>query len=76
MPIWLAIIGVSEYDSGIMLNDDENYENEAVMVEIGQKTKVGGVFLRKLKGVGFRAQYRLACQFMAMEKEKVKYVQR
>lgn len=73
MPIWLAIIGVSEYDSGIMLNDDEN---EAVMVEIGQKTKVGGVFLRKLKGVGFRAQYRLACQFMAMEKEKVKYVQR
>lgn len=28
MPIWLAIIGVSEYDSGIVLNDDEN---EAVM---------------------------------------------
>ena len=32
--------------------------------------------MRKLKGVGFRAQYRLACQFIVMEKEKVKYAQR
>ena len=73
MPIWLAIIGVSEYDSGIMLNDDEN---EAVMGETGQRSKVGGVFLRKLGGVGFSAQHRLACQFMMMEKETVQYVQR
>lgn len=73
MPIWLAAIGVSEYDSGIMLNDDGN---EAVRGETGQRTKVGGGFLRKLEGVGFRAQFRLACQFMVMEKEKVKYAQR
>ena len=51
-----------------MLNDDEN---EAAMGETGQRTKVGGVFLRKLGGVGFSAQHRLACQFMMMEKEMV-----
>ena len=37
---------------------------------------MGGGFLRKLKGVGLRAQYRLACQLTVMEKEKVKYAQR
>lgn len=63
----------TEYDSGIILSYDEN---EAVTGETGQRTKLGGVFLRKLKRAGFSAQHRLACQFMIVEKETVKYVQR